>query len=77
MPLAASTPAPFAPASPLKVRRVFLGMRQIDLAHLSGVSRETVIRLERSENRPTWDTAVKLSRALACDPAELFPERTT
>jgi DNA-binding XRE family transcriptional regulator len=58
------------------MRRVFLSLRQRDVAELSGVSREQIIRLELGECRPTWDTAVKLGRALVCDPADLFPDVT-
>ncbi len=50
-------------------------MRQIDVAESAGVCRETVRRLEVGAHKPTWDTAIRVARALGQDdPRVLFPE---
>lgn len=61
------------PPGPLRLRRLALGLRQADVAELSGVSREQVLRLEAGTCLPSWPTAVKLAAALGTDPAAIFP----
>jgi len=61
------------PPTPLRLRRLTLGLRQVDLAELSGVSREQIVRLEVEECSPTLRTAGKLANALRCDLTEIFP----
>jgi len=72
MALEAAYSAPQRPG-PLRLRRLALGLKQSEVAHLAGVSREQVIRLEAGTCDPHWRTAVALAAALESEPAELFP----
>lgn len=47
--------------------RVQQGLSQVRLARELGVSRNTIIRLERAESRPGLDFAVRLARRLGFD----------
>lgn len=49
------------------------GYRQRDLAAISGVSREQIIRLEGGTCEPRLATARALARALECEPEDIFP----
>jgi len=47
---------------------------QAQLADLVGVDVTTISDLERGKNRnPSWETVVRLARALDVAPEELFP----
>ncbi len=70
-PYAAERPA--CPPSPLRLRRLTLGLRQVDLALLAGISREQVIRLEAGGCEPRIHTALRLAGVLDCDVGDLFP----
>jgi putative transcriptional regulator len=48
------------------------GMTQQELADLVGVSRQTVISIERSRFRPTVELALRLARALDVAVEDLF-----
>jgi transcriptional regulator with XRE-family HTH domain len=65
------------PPGPLRLRRLTLGLTQGELALLSGVSREQIVRLEASTCNPTWRTVTRLASALSCSPAALFPSDTS
>lgn len=48
----------------LRAVRRSLGLRQLDLQNLSGVSLNTIADIERGDRAPSWATAVMLARAL-------------
>lgn len=73
MSLAASCLPRRSPPSPLRLRRLALGLRQVDVAELAGLSREQVVRLEAGECIPGWGTVQRLAAALQATPADLFP----
>lgn len=62
------------PPTPLRLRRVSLGMRQNDLAAAAGISVDQLHRLEKGDCEPMWRTARRLALALALPPEELFPD---
>lgn len=63
------------PPGILRRTRLCAGLRLVDVAESAGVSAETIRRLELGAHRPTWDTAVRVARALGQgDPRGLFPE---
>lgn len=59
--------------SQLRLRRLSLDMRQIDVAIAAGISRQYLVQLEAGRSIPSWPTAAALSRALSCRPEEIFP----
>jgi transcriptional regulator with XRE-family HTH domain len=59
--------------SPLRLRRLSLGLTQAELAEAAGLSREQVARLEVGESEPRLSTIKRLAGALGCDPALIFP----
>jgi len=62
-----------APPGPLRLRRLTLGLKQVEVAALAGLSREQLIRLEAGTSSPGWRTAQRLAAALDCNAEELFP----
>jgi putative transcriptional regulator len=52
--------------------RVAAGLRQEDLAHRVGVSRQTVISIEGGRYNPSLELAWKLSQTLGVTIEELF-----
>lgn len=60
--------------SPLRLRRLILGMTQAELGKAAGVSREGVLNLEAERCRPRPATADRLAQALKCPADVLFPE---
>jgi putative transcriptional regulator len=48
------------------------GLRQEDLAHRVGVSRQTIISIENGRYNPSLELAWKLSRALGTTIEDLF-----
>ena len=52
--------------------RVAAGLRQEDLAERAGVSRQTIISIERGRYNPSLELAWKLSQTLAVTIEELF-----
>ena len=59
--------------SPIVLLRCVRKLSQTDLAELSGLSRETIVRLERGE-QPRLDTARAVAAAFGVSIASLFPE---
>jgi putative transcriptional regulator len=55
--------------------RVEAGLSQRRLADAAGISRTTLIKLERGERTPTPSTILALSIALSCSPFDLAPEQ--
>ncbi|EGD55320.1 helix-turn-helix transcriptional regulator [Gordonia neofelifaecis] len=59
--------------SPVKAARSRAGLRQADLAAAVGVSRQTVVSLERGDYAPSVYLAIRIARALSSSVEELFP----
>ena len=60
--------------SPLALVRIVNGLTQLDLAAQAGVSRNTIVNLERGHHRPRRSTAIRIGRVLGLDdPALVFP----
>ena len=56
------------------MRRLSLGLRQVDVARLAGLSREQIGKLELGHvTDPHHSTVTALAAALRCQPAEIFP----
>jgi putative transcriptional regulator len=56
----------------VKERRNARGMTQEDLARQAGVSRQSVISIERGRYVPSLPLALRLARIFACTTDELF-----
>ncbi len=56
----------------VKDLRVAAGLRQEDLAASTGVSRQTIISIERGRYNPSLELAWKLARRLGVTIEELF-----
>ena len=52
------------PGSQIRAARVLLRWSQIELCRRSGVSRDTLVKIERGEGNPQLATTEKLVRAL-------------
>ena len=62
-------------AIPLRTARRLAKLTQPELAERSGVSQTTISALERGVNKkPTWDSVIRLSKALGVEPHEIFEE---
>ena len=59
--------------TPLRVRRLSHGLSQANLAAAAGVSRHTVISLEKG-GLPKLRTARAIAQTLRCEVLDLFPE---
>lgn len=60
-------------AIPLRTARRLARLTQPALAERSGVSQATISAIERGVNRkPTWDSVVRLAKALGVEPHEIF-----
>lgn len=57
---------------PLRMRRLALGLTQLEVASRAGISRNQVARLEVETHGPRLSTIRALARALDCDPAAIF-----
>lgn len=56
----------------VKEHRVRLGMTQADLASAAGVSRQSIISIERGRYVPSLPLALKMARLFGCATDELF-----
>ena len=56
----------------LKQRRRARGLSQEQLARAVGVTRQSIIAIEKSKYKPTIELALKLARALECSVEALF-----
>ena len=56
----------------VKELRVAAGLRQEDLAERTGVSRQTIISIERERYNPSLELAWQLARTLGVTIEELF-----
>lgn len=59
-------------ASPLRLRRLVLGLSQAEVSKRSAISEPHISRLERGVCDPTLSTIRKLGAALECEPTQLF-----
>jgi XRE family transcriptional regulator, regulator of sulfur utilization len=79
-PKGATTTDPFlaqAFGAAVRESRLRAGLAQEDLAHLAGIERSHVGKIERGEHAPTLVVAFKLARALGVGPGELVAEADT
>lgn len=58
----------------LKIHRVLADLTQEDLAQKVGVTRQTVLSIEKGNYAPSVVLALRLARALACTVEDLFSE---
>ncbi len=58
----------------VRVLRTERGVAQEALAHLAGVERSHMGKVERGEHMPTLALILKIARALECSSAELMAE---
>jgi transcriptional regulator with XRE-family HTH domain len=59
----------------VRILRVCKDLKQRDLADLAGVSRETIVQLERGDRTPHRATANAIAQALGVDPSVIWPNR--
>ncbi len=59
--------------SPVRVARTVAGLRQADLAAAVGVSRQTIVSLERGDYAPSVYLALRIARELGGAVEDLFP----
>lgn len=59
--------------SRVKAARAAAGLRQADLAAAVGVSRQTVVSMERGDYAPSVYLAIRIARRLDRSVEELFP----
>lgn len=60
-------------AEKLKEQRLAAGLRQLELAKKSGLSKNYIGELERAEKNITLEKVFLLSKALGCPVAALIP----
>lgn len=60
-------------AARLKELREAAGVSQYRLAQLSGLAKQTLSQLEKGSNDPSWETVLKLAKALGVSVAEFAP----
>ncbi len=56
----------------LKVFRVMADLNQAELASRVGVSRQTIVNIERNKHEPSIRLVLELARELHCSPNDLF-----
>jgi putative transcriptional regulator len=56
----------------IKQMRKSAGLRQEDLANLSGVTRQTIIAIENNKYNPTLELAMKLAKFLNASVEDIF-----
>lgn len=65
-----------ATTNPVRLRRRGLTLTQADLAGTVGVSRQTIISIERGDYAPSVYLALRIAKALHTTVEALFDERT-
>ena len=61
--------------TPLKKKRISMGMKQCELAVKAGnISISNFSRYENGWARPSHDTASRIATVLKCEISEIFPE---
>jgi putative transcriptional regulator len=58
----------------VKIRRVLADLTQEDLAQKAGVTRQTVLAIEKGNYAPSVVLALRLARILSCTVEDLFDE---
>ena len=58
----------------LRQKRTLAGLTQEDLAHKAGVTRQTIIAIERGNYTPSVLLAIRLAKNLDCPVEDLFYE---
>jgi DNA-binding XRE family transcriptional regulator len=58
----------------LKTRRILADLTQEDLAKKVGVTRQTVLAIEKGNYAPSVLLAIRLAKALGCTVEDLFDE---
>ena len=61
------------PPSPLRLRRLSLGLKVEDVALAAGLNRQWLTVLEKGGASPRWTTVLALAEVLDCDPQDIFP----
>jgi len=56
----------------LAIKRVSLGLTQLQLSELTGITQENISLYENGKQQPLPDNLFKLSNALGCPVEELF-----
>lgn len=56
----------------LKMRRREAGLTQAHLAQAVGVTRQSIIAIEKGKYKPSIELALKLAQVLSCPVEELF-----
>jgi transcriptional regulator with XRE-family HTH domain len=51
----------------VRAARLRLGLSQVDLATNSGMSRQSLVALERGTGNPTWDTVLRVTAVLGLE----------
>jgi DNA-binding XRE family transcriptional regulator len=59
----------------LRAFRRAAGLSQAELADKAGIHRRTVIKIERGERDPQWETAVALAHALGLEVTAFLPKK--
>lgn len=59
--------------SPVRTARTVAGLSQADLAAAVGVSRQTIVSLERGDYAPSVYLALRIARELGGTVEDLFP----
>jgi putative transcriptional regulator len=59
-------------ANSVKEQRRLAGLTQEDLAHAMGVSRQTIISIERGKYVPSLPLALKIARYFKCSTDDIF-----
>lgn len=59
--------------SPLRLRRLTLGLTQREVARIAGISPEQLSNLETGKADPYLSTVLALADALGCEAADLLP----
>jgi len=69
----------FVNSSQLRARRLFLGMKQSEVAEAVGVTQVAISRFELGYLQPSLKTLIKLGKVYECDPKSFVTEsnRTT
>jgi len=60
----------------VKTRRVLAGLTQEELATQTGITRQTVLAIEKGNYAPSVFLALRLAKVLGCTVEELFDEST-
>lgn len=55
-------------------QRLWIGMKQEELARKSNISRQTISDIENGKHLPRVDIAYKVARCLRCDVHDIFRE---